>query len=141
MSNKKRAKVLSVIVGLMIFFISTGSAWALLDREPFEFENYYTYGGAKDGVYTLSYVGIGGGKCDGDDRRFKININRSYNGSDWKLFSSNTRYQNTPTRRPIYGYDLGTTNAHICVGKSEFLYPFSYWTTSDVSYYVYAWRR
>lgn len=140
-----KKKLFAVLLAVVLVASVSTIAFASYNDEPFEPENYYTYGGSKDGTFTLTYIGIGGGRCDSNDRRFQVNINRSYPGSDWKYYSGNSRYQNTPTGRVPYGYNLdGPGGPHICVGAQEFsviLHPFSYWTTSGVESNVYTWRR
>ena len=144
---------LTLLVGLTLVLpltplARTPSAEAVWNNEAFEPQNYYSYGGSKDGVFWLAYAGpgfdVGSDRCDWNDAVFFIRVNRSYARSDWKFFSSNGRYQRTPSGRPIYGHDLGGTNAHICVGASEFsrfTYPNTYWSAGGVQAYVYTWRR
>ena len=145
MKHSQFVKAAALLLVLGLLGIGVIAAHAAYDNEPFEFLNYYTYGGAKNGTFSLTYLGIGGGKCDSNDRRFRVNVTQSYPGSDWKMYSGNSRYQKTPSGRTIYGHQLNTTsNAHICVGASEFsalLHPLSYWTTSGVQQNVYTWRR
>lgn len=110
-------------------------------NEAFESERF-TWAG--DGTFSLTYLGVGGGNCDSNDRRFRVNVNRSYRGSDWKYYSNNSYYMRTPSGRPIYGFQLNTVNAHICIGRSEFqwwIYPRSYWTENGVTQNIYTWRR
>lgn len=121
------------------------TVFASFNDEPFESESFAAYGGTKDGRYTLSYLGTGGGRCDSNDKRFRVNVNRSYAGSDWKYYSDRAQYRRTPSGRPIYGYDLNNANAHICIGAREFstlIYGLGgAWTTSGVQNYVTTWRR
>jgi len=133
-----------VILVIAIFALGLMSVAASWDAEAFESENYYSAGGGKDGPYSLTYMGRGGGRCDGSDYRFRINVTRSYKTSDWKMYSSNSRYQRTPSSRPVYGYQLGGTSAHICIGGTEFnsiLRGNGAWTAAGVQSNIYVWRR
>lgn len=144
MFKSKYTIVLGLLLATVVLAVVYSTAFAAFNNEPFESENYYSYGGSKNGVFSLTYLGIGGGKCDSNDRRFRVNVNSSYRGSDWKLYSATGRYRRTPSGRVPYGYELDNPKAHICVGVSEFnwiLYPFSYWTTSGAQSNVYTWRR
>lgn len=119
---------------------------ASYNNEPFEFE---AWTGRGDGTFRLTYLGVGcpsgtSCACDGNDRRFRVNVNRSYPGSDWKSYSSSSRYRRTPSGREYYGHGLNGSNAYVCIGYSEFQswrYPSTYWTTAGVNQYVYTWRR
>jgi len=137
-------KALALIIAMVALVAISATAFASFDNEPFESEDYYSYGGSKDGVFSLTYEGVGGGDCDSNDRRFSINVNYSYNGSDWNYYSSNGYYEETPSGRVPYGHSLDDWDAHVCFGAAEFswiLHPFSYWTTSGVENNVYTWRR
>lgn len=134
------SKIWSLVLVVALLGIFVVPAFAAL-TDALEFER----NPSGSGRYSLTYLGRGGGQCDSNDYRFRVNINQSSTRTDWKIYSdSNSRYQRTPTGRPIYGFQLDTTNAHICVGAQEFsilLHPWSYWTTSGVQSYVYTWRR
>lgn len=136
-----------VVAGAIVVTALMGTAVrASYNNEPFEFE---AWTGRGDGVYRLSYLGVGcpsgtSCACDGNDRRFRVNVNRSYPGSDWKSYSSNSRYRRTPSGRVYYGHGLGGTNPYVCIGYSEFqwwLYPSTYWTVDGAVQNVYTWRR
>jgi hypothetical protein len=142
----KTVSIIALIIALLGAIAITANA--SLNDEPFEFENYNSYGGSKDGTFSLSYAGRGSAiswdKCDRTDYVFRVNINRSYSGSDWKLYSGTGRYQRTPSGRVPYGYNLDKTDAHLCIGGTEFnsfLHPFGYWTVQGVESNVYTWRR
>ncbi|MFZ1804644.1 MAG: hypothetical protein WAU05_12025 [Nitrospira sp.] len=116
-------------------------------EDPFEFDRWTGQG---DGTFSLTYLGQGcilkreSCKCDLNDHRFRVNVNRSSNRRDWKFWSGNKRYQGNPTKRAIYGFALDNSNAHVCIGSREFSsrdYPNTYWTTSGVVQNLYAWRR
>ncbi len=141
MSGKR--KLLASLLSLMMLASLGSITLASNNNEAFEFERFYS--GGTDGTFTLTYLGRG---CpatnDPNDYVFRINVNRSFPRSDWKMFSNNTRYQRTPSGRPIYGFRLDTASAYICVGTQEFspiLHPWSYWTPSGVQSNVYTWRR
>src|SRR5690242_11800796 len=123
MATRVKTVMVRGLMALMILAAITPVAKAVWDNEAFESESYYSYGGNKDGTFSLTYLGPGwgvsGDNCDWNDSVFRINVNRSYAGSDWKMYSSNSRYQRTPSGRPIYGFQLGGLNAHLCVGASE----------------------
>lgn len=133
-------RVLSIAVALLVL---APVAQASYNNEPFESERYYS--GGTDGTFSLTYWGRGcPANNDRDDYVFRINVNRSFMGSDWKMFSNNSYYQRTPSGRVIYGYGLNTTFPYICVGSREFSptwFPFRNWTTSGVQNNVYTWRR
>ena len=116
------------------------AAW---DNEAFESE---APSGRYDGTFSLTYLGRGwqAWRCDWNDYVFRINVNRSYPGSDWKMYSNVNLYRRVPSGRPVYGFKLGGTDAHLCIGSSEFdrnKYPYTYWTVENVQRYVYTWRR
>jgi hypothetical protein len=140
----RSVKFATIVVALVLMGLLAPAVHALLINEPFEFENFYSYGGSKNGTWTLTYLGRGGGYCDSNDYRFRINVYQSYPGNDWKMYSNNSRYQRTPTGRIPYGSQLDGANAHICFGAQEFswvLHPWSYWTVAGVQQNVYTWRR
>ena len=139
----RKAILISGLLSIAVLALLGSVARAATNNEAFEFERFYT--GGTDGTFSLTYWGRG---CpatkDRTDYVFKIKINRSYRGSDWKMFSNNSRYQRTPTGRPIYGFGLDTSFPYICVGSQEFsswLHPWSYWTTTGVQNNIYTWRR
>lgn len=138
------AAVAAMSVAITTFAIPAAAA---LDSEPFEFERP---SGAYSGPYTLTYVGVGGGTCDTDDRRFRVNVYSSSVRQDWKIvykYYNNpipNLYSKTPSGRTIYGYKLGQPDqAHICIGRKEFTWPFvaSPWTTQGVVDNLVVWRR
>jgi hypothetical protein len=143
MDRVKRWLTLFMVLAMLSLNIST--ALAAFNNEAFENESYAAYGGKKDGRFTLTHMGKGGGRCDSNDQRFRVNVNRSYAGSDWKYYSDSKRYQQTPSGRPIFGFELNTTNAHICVGAKEFsslIYGVGgAWTTGGVQSSITTWRR
>lgn len=134
------SKIWALVVVLALLSLVASPAYAALTN-ALEFER----NPSGSGRYTLTYISRGGGNCDSDDYRFRINVNQSSTRTDWKMYSDNNgRYQRTPSGRLIYGHQLDTPNAHICVGSREFswlLYPTRYWTTSGVESNVYTWRR
>ena len=137
--------VLATVMALFLVLVVAPSVYAAYNDEVFEALSYSSYTGAKDGTFSLTYLGRG---CtyngDKNDYRFKVNVYRSYPGSDWKFYSNNSRYQRLPTGRLFKGYQLNTVNPYVCIGAQEFsplLHPFSYWTVSGVQQNVYTWRR
>ena len=140
-----KTKLFTVLMAIALFGVWVATVAASTNSEPFESENYSIYGGTKDGTFSLTYVGRGcPATSDPDDYRFRVNVNRSYPGNDWKMYSSNSRYQHTPTGRVIFGFQLNTPNAYVCIGYKEFsplFNPFSYWNINDVQQNVYTWRR
>jgi len=145
MKQTRFVKVLMIAFTFTFVSLLVGTAYAAFNDELFEPQSYYSYSGPKDGTFTLTYVGRG---CpyngDPNDYRFRINVNRSYPGNDWKFYSNSSRYQRTPTNRIFKGYQLNTTSPYVCIGFKEFqwlLYPFTYWTVSGVQQNVYTWRR
>jgi hypothetical protein len=143
-SSRRTQTLMAVVAGVAMFGASALPASAAVNDEAFEFENFHTYRGKKDGVFSVSHAGRGGGRCDGTDQRYVINLNRSYPGSDWKIFSNNSRYQRSPSGRTIYGFQLDRPGAHICVGAKDFFAVFTRgadWNIGDVARNVYAWRR
>ena len=144
----KRKRFLVLVLILALIGPLTSVVYASFNNEPFESENYYTYGGSKNGTFSLTYlnwgINVSGDKCDWNDRVFRVNVSSSYTGSDWKMYSNNTRYRRTPSGRVPYGHYLNTTSAHVCIGASEFSssqYPNTYWSTSGAQSNVYTWRR
>ena len=139
----RQNRLLAVLMFVLsLFLVAVPVAYAAYNNEPFESEPFPSSGA--DGKFSLSYLGTGGGKCDWLDYRFRVNVNRSYTGSDWKFFSGNSYYQRTPSGRPIYGHDLNTSNAHICIGAKEFsswYYPRTAWNGAGVQNNIYTWRR
>lgn len=134
-------KLATVILSVVMLGILATTAYAANTNEVFEAQTFYTnYSEPKDGVFSLTYLSWGGGGCDWNDRRFRVNVNYSSNYSDWKFYSNNVSYQRLPTGRLFKGYDLNTTNAHVCIGASEF-WPSGSWTHSGVQQNVYVWRK
>jgi hypothetical protein len=65
-------------------------------------------------------------------------------GSDWKWFSNNSHYRQTPSGRVPYGFQLDTGNAYVCIGSKEFStfwYGNRAWTVQGVQQNAYTWRR
>lgn len=126
----------SLLAALVLSLLTVSTASAVFNDELFE---PLRWTGSGDGTFSLTYQGRG---CpavgDPDDYRFKVNVNRSYNGSDWKFYSNNVLYQRTPTGRLFKGYRLDGNNAYVCIGKGEFLL---WWSVSGVQQNVYTWRR
>ncbi len=145
----KIKKIASVILALVLFGTFAATVYAAVNNEPFESENYYNSGGTKYGPFSLTYAGRGGAiwwdNCDWNDYVFRVNVRFSYPRDDWKMHSyAGTVYRQTPSGRVAYGHKLNTTNAHLCVGASEFdrnKYPYTFWTTSGVQNNVYVWIR
>jgi hypothetical protein len=148
MKQPRFVKFTSLVAAVVLMAVLATTAYAMTNNEPFESENFSTYGGRKDGTFSLTYAGRGFShwwdRCDWNDYIFRINVYRSYPGSDWKMYSGYSRFRNTPSGRAPYGHNLDSSNAHVCFGATEFdpgRYPYTYWTTSNVQYYVYTWRR
>jgi len=77
-------------------------------------------------------------RCDKDDQRYRVNVNSSSQGKDWKFWSHHRLYQNTPTGRTIWGYGFGSSTPHVCVGKAEFLL---WWSPDGVATNVFLWAK
>lgn len=134
------------MLAVLLASLTASTAFAYWE-DAFEFERWTGQG---DGIFGLSYLGQGcwikreACKCDLNDYRFRVNVNKSSNKRDWKFWSSNGRYQANPTRRPVYGFSLDNSNAHVCIGAREFNardYPNTYWTIDGVTRNLYSWRR
>jgi hypothetical protein len=144
--ERKRLKMLAMIaLVVMLLGILATTAYAQVQQaqsDLFEPENYYkNYSEPKDGVFSLTYVGLG---CpavgDLTDHRFRINVSYSSIYTDWKFYSNNSTYQRLPTGRLFNGYDLNTANGYVCIGTREF-WPFGSWTNAGVQQNVYVWRK
>lgn len=140
-----RGVIVAGVAAGLLFVVAPAAFANYID--PFEFERWTGQG---DGIFSLTSLGTGcifkreSCQCDWTDHRFRINVNRSSNRRDWKLWSGNSRYQRNPTGRPIYGFSLENSNAHVCIGSREFSsreFPDKYWTDSGVAQYLYTWRR
>jgi len=145
MDTKLVKLVCLLVLVTLTMGILASTVLAANNDEVFESQNYYTYSGKKDGVYSLTYIGRGcPGANDKNDYRFKVNINRSTALNDWKFYSADSKYQKLPSGRLFKGYNLDT-NAYVCIGATEFI-PWSghwtwWWTTAGVEKNVYVWRR
>jgi hypothetical protein len=140
--KRKHLKISAIVVlTFLLLGILATTAYAANHNEIFEAQTFYTnYSEPKDGVFSLTYLSWGGGSCDWNDRRFRVNVNYSSNYSDWKFYSNNSGYQRLPSGRQFKGYSLNTTSAHVCIGASEF-WPSGSWTHSGVEQNVYVWRK
>lgn len=140
--NVKLLATIMLVVTLLGVLATTVYAQAQVDL--FESQNYYTYYGPKDGVFSLTYVGRG---CpavgDPDDHRFRINVGYSSIYTDWKFYSFYSKYQQLPSGRLFNGYGFDTTDPYVCIGAREFL-PWwlgGGWTDAGVQQNVYVWRK
>jgi hypothetical protein len=134
--------------GVMAVVLAIASwSLALAYSDPMEFEQWNSRNG--DGTYSLTYLGTGcpsgqSCECDWNDKRFRVNINRSSSRTNWRMWSGNGRYQKTPSGDTIYGHSLPGPASYVCIGFEEFQawwHPLSYWTTSGVQRNLYTWRR
>lgn len=127
-------KAILAIPVLALLSLVLGTVYAHSNDQPVEWE-----GNPSALRWTLTDRGMGWTKswdgCDSNDRIFQINRNASASPNNYRIYSSNSAIQSVLSGDSPIGHDLLGSQAHICIGYSD--WSFAGWANIQANMFVW----